>query len=339
MAESLTEPARALLLALEELYIAADEPSCRTIADRISRRVRELPPGSGERVTLSHNTVNKVLRAPHLGSQQHLLAVVACLDGGEVARFQELWIAARKAEPKTARQTAQSGRPAAGAAPQQAAEQECRLGLAEEFFLVNHDREGDAYIGESSLGLGVAGAILIELAQAGLLTVDGRIVVADGAEPAGHPYALFAELVAIAHPEQRDQQLWRWVRDMQGEALRQVSQRLEDAGLVTPVDSRSPLRWLGRKLRYRPSADPAAGVPASSLRRLLTRVEADDVQTVALAALVDATEGHECILVKLPRAQMQQRIGRLAATLPPWIREVVAAVDRAIAERAIKPLP
>ncbi|GAA1609836.1 GPP34 family phosphoprotein [Catellatospora bangladeshensis] len=338
MAESLTEPARALLLALEELYIAADEPSCRTIADRISRRVRELPPGSGERVTLSHNTVNKVLRAPHLGSQQHLLAVVACLHGAEVARFQELWIAARKAEPKNTRQAAQTGR-AAAAAAQSTAEGDGRLGLAEEFFLVNHDRDGDAYIGESSLGLGVAGAILIELAQAGLITVGERVVVDDSADRTGHPYAVFADLIATADPERRDQQLWRWVRDLQAEALRQVSQRLEDAGLVTPEDSRSPLRWLGRKLRYRPSADPAAGAPASSLRRVLTRVEAEDVPTVILAALVDVTEGHECILVKLPRAQMRQRIEGLAATLPPWTREVVAAVDRAIAERAIKPLP
>jgi hypothetical protein len=287
-------------------------------------------------VTLSHNTVNKVLRAPHLGSQQHLLAVVACLHSAEVARFQELWIAARKAEPKSTRQAAQTGR---AAAAQSAAESDGRLGLAEEFFLVNHNREGDAYIGESSLGLGVAGAILIELAQAGLITVGERVVVDDSADRAGHPYSVFADLIATADPERRDQQLWRWVRDLQGEALRQVSQRLEDAGLVTPEDSRSPLRWLGRKLRYRPSTDPAAGAPASSLRRLLTRVEADDVPTVALAALVDVTEGHECILVKLPRAQMRQRIEGLAATLPPWTRDVVAAVDRAIVERAIKPLP
>ncbi len=337
MAESLTEPARELLLALEELYIAADEPSCRTIADRISRRVRELPPGSAERVTLSHNTVNKVLRAPHLGSQQHLLAVVACLQGAEVARFQELWIAARKAEPKSTRQAAQSR--AAAAAAQAAAEAEDRLGLAEEFFLVSHNREGEAYIGESSLGLGVAGAILIELAQAGLITIGERVTVDESADRTGHPYAVFVELITTAHPERREQQLWRWVRDLQAEALRQVSQRLEDAGLVTPEESRSALRWLGRKLRYRPSNDPAAGAPASSLRRLLTRLEGEDVPTVALAALVDVTEGHECILVKLPRVQMKQRIEGLAATLPPGMRDVIAAVDRAIVERAIKPLP
>ena len=73
-----------------------------------------------------------------------------------------------------------------------------------------------------------------------------------------------------------------------------------------------------------------AASPRIRLRYLLDRGEVLDAATATLAALVRATELEPVLLLAAARPQVREQLGHIVETLPPPLRQLVAAVDAAV---------
>ncbi|MFE6286624.1 GPP34 family phosphoprotein [Streptomyces sp. NPDC057877] len=112
---------------------------------------------------------------------------------------------------------------------------------ARDLSLVATDPHNDSVVEQGDLSLALAGAELIDLIDAGAVTLDGDRLVAGGAPPAGDALLLDAAslLTASAPKETVEDWLWRRGRDLAA----RYRGALEDEGLVAPArQRRNPLR-------------------------------------------------------------------------------------------------
>ncbi len=211
--------------------------------------------------------------------------------------------------------------------PQQ---QEAALLLADSLFLLAHDElNGKPRLAASILSLGLAGALLGELALAEKISVRRDAVVVTDPEPpldevAGAVHQRL--LRSVAPRPVRD-----WLLYFADDALGRVAERLTHTGQLTVHPAR-----LGRATRYE-FADPNAGQKvALALCTKVMRRQPLDAPTAMLAGLVGASGlEHPSLFEVRDTAQARRYLQESLQVLhPPTLRALILAT-RALVESAV----
>lgn len=162
--------------------------------------------------------------------------------------------------------------------------------LADELLLLAYNDQGDAEISSSSLNLGLAGSVLLELALAGKFDVDGegKIVVTDAA-PTGDP-VLDESLSTVAN-DKKTRTPRDWVAKLPGDKLHE---RLLDDMVGAGVLNREKdkVLWVFPRTRFPAAQGVEPPQEADARQRLNAALDGPDPvppRTSALAALVQAT--------------------------------------------------
>jgi hypothetical protein len=205
--------------------------------------------------------------------------------------------------------------------------------LAERLLLLVYDDDkGRPGWGQGSPEISISGALLIDLARAGTLQLDGEAVApAPGAAAPTHPL-LTEALQVIREGEPRDAKTW--VNDLRKEMKpleRKTAESLVDRGVLDEERSKA----LGIVDRYRfPTRDPE---PERAVRDHLAAVlleeqqpTGDDVQLIALARAYPRLIGG---LVEKDRRKAAEKkaeaLAEAAGTGNAAVDEVIDDVERA----------
>lgn len=157
--------------------------------------------------------------------------------------------------------------------------------LADEFFLLAlDDRTGRSLLSPRVLGLGLAGALLVELIIERKITVQrDRIVVLDR-QPSADP--LGQRILAHLAGELSEHEVRTWLVYLARDAREQVATRLRRAGHIRQEQVR---RLWRSEVVYPPTDLNAAALPRARLVHSLTRRLPMPWAEVALAGLAVAT--------------------------------------------------
>lgn len=180
------------------------------------------------------------------------------------------------------------------------------LGLAEELTLIAYDDDkGNNRTG--SLPQGLAGALLLELAHAERIGIDGKKVTVLDPTPIGDEFADEA-LATIAADKPRHAQTW--VGKLSKNLLPRVRQKLVDRQILRE-DKRTFLGVI--PYRHYPTVNAAA---ENEVRERLSRAAgngfAHDPRTAALAGLIRATSLHKAALPELSRGDARRAVKAVA---------------------------
>jgi len=206
--------------------------------------------------------------------------------------------------------------------------------LADDLYLMaHHDVTGRPYLQPRATGIGLAGALLAELAMAGLLDVTPQEVTAISPVPPDD--RLLAETLGQVAGEREPHAPGEWLQVLGHTATAGVARRLAGAGFLTELSSRLP--W--RAGRWVPADSDCAFMPLTRARQALDASRPVTAQAAALAGLAAACGLETRLLSYAPPARGRRSPQDAAAMLPPDLRELIAqaqaAVDSAVlAQRA-----
>lgn len=198
--------------------------------------------------------------------------------------------------------------------------------LAEEFFLIAHDdHTGRGLLDADVLAVGLAGAVLAGLVLAGRVTVlDGKVALMDE-RPAGDPIG--DPLIAALRQEGEQRTVRAWIDELRDGLTATVAEDLEARGVIRPVVARQPVHRRPR-VRY-PAVAPVRAVrPRVRLGHALGRAVRVDARTALLAAIVRAT-GLAGWFIDVYGPPVRGQLARISANLPPSLRTLITAVERA----------
>ncbi|HEX3593077.1 MAG TPA: GPP34 family phosphoprotein [Pseudonocardiaceae bacterium] len=209
------------------------------------------------------------------------------------------------------------------------------LWLADEFFLVAHrDYDGRPRLSSSALALGLAGALLVELALHRKLRINTQqleLVVAnpDTPPPDAIAHAVMDQLAA--EPEIR--KISTWLQFLSQTAHQRVAERLVRTGLVQPQTSGPPWR---RTVVYPPLDANEAILPAVRIRSLANSRQRLELSDALLTGLAGATGLDGFLLQDLDsdgRQFLRELLGRLPGPLMCLLAETKAEVGAAVLAR------
>ncbi|MFG6192317.1 GPP34 family phosphoprotein [Nonomuraea sp. JJY05] len=192
-----------------------------------------------------------------------------------------------------------------------------RLPLHEDLYLIAHDQSGKPLIHQSSMALGLAGAVLLEQAISGRVTVAGGHVTVSGDAP-----------VPMADGD---------VRFLIKKEADGLYDRTREALLASGVLVRVSRRRLGMLpyTRYQ-LADIASVVRASSgVRSAVEGWKPPDARCAALCGLVAVLRLEAELYLDQPANRLVGRLREIASAAPPVVGELVAVVDTLVAEAAV----
>jgi hypothetical protein len=185
--------------------------------------------------------------------------------------------------------------------------------LADELVLLAHNDEGAAELSSYSLNLGLAGAVLLDLALAGKFDVDGdgKIVVTD-ATPTGDP-VLDASLSTVAN-DKKTRTPREWVAKLTaGKVHERVLDDMVAAGVFTR--EKDKVLWVFPRTRYRAAHGVRSPQEVDARQRLNAAVEQSPdpapPRTAALAALVQAAGLSGKVFADRKGADVKRRIKEL----------------------------
>jgi hypothetical protein len=200
--------------------------------------------------------------------------------------------------------------------------------VADDLWLLAHnDVTGRPYIQPRPLGLGLAGALLAELALAGAVSVrhDG-ITVMTAHRLLGDELLVRVMRQLAGEPESHP--LADWLAYLGRTAPADVARRLEACGYL--AYTRGVLPWRGR---WMPADSDSAFSPVLRIRAVLDATQQPTTPAVALAGLADAC-GLWFRLAQYTPARAIRPLSRALAQLPPGVHDLVtqthAAVDSAV---------
>lgn len=201
--------------------------------------------------------------------------------------------------------------------------------IANDYFLIVHDEQtGKIRIQERVAGIGLAGALLGELALTGNIRItQGKISVVHPTPP-GDDLAdrVLHQITAEAH----HQDVRTWLRFLSEAAANRVGTRLARTGLVTPIRKR---RLAGSVVRYVSTDLNASGRPAMRLSTQLGR----DFPTSAdamLTGLVAAT-GLSRRVWWDNDSLINHHVQTTVASLPMSLRELLAHTEAAVGDAVL----
>lgn len=196
--------------------------------------------------------------------------------------------------------------------------------LADDLYLMaHHDVTGRPYLQPRATGIGLAGALLAELAAASQIDVTPQEVnVISSAWPSDP--LLRRVLGLIAHERERHT-AGEWLQFVANTATAEVAQRLVASGYLTEVTSRLPWRP-GRRI---PVDSDCAFMPLNRARAALDASRPINVQAATLAGLAAAC-GLETRLLAYAPPRSRRSPQETAALLPARLRELVAQAQATV---------
>lgn len=208
------------------------------------------------------------------------------------------------------------------------------LWLADEFFLIAHrDYDGRPRLSSSALTLGLAGALLIELALHRRIRINPEqlelIVANPDPPPDATAHAVLAHLVA----EPEIMSIAMWLKFLSQTATERVADRLTRAGMVRPQSSGPPWK---RTVLHPPLDANEAILPAVRIRGVASRQQPMELSDALLTGLAAATGLDGFLLQDLDpegRQYLREVIGQLPRPLTCLVVETKAAVGAAVLAR------
>ncbi|WP_155372780.1 GOLPH3/VPS74 family protein [Catellatospora vulcania] len=206
------------------------------------------------------------------------------------------------------------------------------LALADELFVMGHDEySGKPRINHDVLSVGLAAAALGELLIAETLTVDGGRVTGWTAKHNGDPVT--DQIVAQLQKVGPGHRVHQWVEHLRGDIKELVAYRLVGHGAIRRETSRS---FTGRTQTRFPATDPTEATrPVVRLGFLIGRPGDFDPQSALLACIATAIDLN-IVAPTLSPSTVRQRLADLPARLVPGYRDLLAAVDTAVAAVALQ---
>jgi Golgi phosphoprotein 3 GPP34 len=194
--------------------------------------------------------------------------------------------------------------------------------LADELYLIgHHDRTGRPRLQPRATGLGLASALLAELAMADRITIGaGWVATAAGNDPAD---ALGRRLLDLVAAEPEPHGVADWLAALAATAAADVAVRLGDAGYL----ERRPAAW-GRGGRWVPTDSSCAFTPVIRAAGALRPARPLTVPGATLAALADACGLGP--LVMRHAAPGSRSPEEAAAFLPPALQYLIAQTRAAV---------
>lgn len=208
------------------------------------------------------------------------------------------------------------------------------LWLADEFFLIAHrDYDGRPRLNSSALALGLAGALLIELALHRRIRINPQqlelIVANPDPPPDATAHAVLDHLVA----EPEIMSIATWLKFLGQSSTQRVADRLTRAGMVRPQTSGPPWR---RNMLHPPLDANEAILPAVRIRGVAARQQPVELSDALLTGLSAATGLDGFLLQDLDpegRQFLREVIGQLPRPLMCLIAETKVAVGAAVLAR------
>ncbi|MEU7822514.1 GPP34 family phosphoprotein [Catellatospora sp. NPDC049133] len=206
------------------------------------------------------------------------------------------------------------------------------LALADELFVMGHDEySGKPRLNHDVLSVGLAAAALGELMIAETVTVDGGRLTGWTARQNGDP--VIDQIVAQLQQVGPGHRVHQWVEHLRADIKELVGYRLVGHGVVRRETSRS---FTGRTQIRFPATDPTEATRSMvRLGFLLTRPGDFDPQSALLACIANAVD-LTIVAPTLSTATMRQRLAELPGRLVPGYRDLLAAVDSAVAAVALQ---
>jgi len=201
--------------------------------------------------------------------------------------------------------------------------------LADEFFLTAHDDvSGKPRLADRLLGLGLAGALLGELAMQDRIDLRaGAVSVVERTGTASAPSEalgarMFEYLRAEEHPVRT------WLAFFAQTARDDVAARLVDAGLVARHGRKRPWQAGG----WTPTSANAAVLPAAQLVTRLVRGRPLSEQQTVLAGLLRATGLDQAVLWEARHSAPDavRHLGEAVAALKPPLAELIGQTQAAV---------
>jgi hypothetical protein len=208
------------------------------------------------------------------------------------------------------------------------------LWLADEFFLIAHrDYDGRPRINSSALTLGLAGALLIELALHRKIRINPQqlelVVASEDPPPDATAHAVMDQLAA----EPEIMSISTWLKFLGQTSTQRVADRLVRTGMVRPQQIGPPWR---RSMLHPPLDANEAILPAVRIRSVATRRQPVELGDALLTGMAAAT-GLDGFLLQDLDAEGRQFLREVIAQLPRplmcLIAETKAAVGAAVLAR------
>ncbi|MGN9841205.1 GOLPH3/VPS74 family protein [Nonomuraea sp. H19] len=208
-----------------------------------------------------------------------------------------------------------------------------RLPLHQDLFLIAHDQSGKSLIHQSSMALGLATAVLLELA------LDGRVAVARGqvavsghvAPGSGTGDAIADGLLALIAKDPGD--VRSPIKKAAEHAYEQTREALVASGVLVQVTKRR--MGVLPYTRYQ-LADIASVVRASSgARAAVEGWKQPDARCAALCGLVAVLQLEAELYLDQPASRLAGRLRELALASSREVTELVAVAHTLVAEAAV----
>ena len=212
--------------------------------------------------------------------------------------------------------------------------------LAEELLLLAYDDEtGKASVSQIGLDLGMAAAVLIDLALAGRIAMDGNLIIARSATPVGEP---IADAVLAKVAQDSPHTAASWVQRLRHRLRDRVLEDLCARGVMVDVDE-TALEYI--HLHRYPTVDTSIEQDVRTrLAAALSGATPPDERTAALATILAAVRmepslgmtgdeirvTHRKLEEIAAKAGFSGDIDMDVSTVRPSVAMVVAALIRAI---------
>lgn len=205
------------------------------------------------------------------------------------------------------------------------------LPLHQDLYLIAHNEAGKLLTHQSSISLGLAGAVLMELALRGRVAVGrGRVVVTDGT---GVGDEMLDGLLALLARDRDGGDLRFWIRKTAENVYGRTREALVAAGALNAVIKRrlGLLPYVRHQL-----ADITWVVRASSeVRSAAAGAKEPDERCAALCGLVAVLRVESELYLGQPSSRLVPRLRAIADERSPVVRELVGVVDALIDEAAL----
>jgi Golgi phosphoprotein 3 len=212
-----------------------------------------------------------------------------------------------------------------------------KLSLAEELLLLALNDEKGTVLMAGSMGLpyGLAGALLVELVEAGFLRIEGKTLVAARAGSARDE--ILDEVLGVIRSAKRTRDTKYWVGKIgrsAGKIRRKLADRLVDKRILQKEEHRLLLIFPTK--RY-PQTDPMPeyGI-RERVRQALRGMTPPDERTAALISLVHACELTGMLFDKGERREAKRRAKEIGASQPVGsaVARVIEAAKAAVVAAA-----
>jgi len=203
--------------------------------------------------------------------------------------------------------------------------------LADDLYLLaHHDVTGKPYLQPRAVGLGLAGALLGELALCGAIWVRrGELMPVRAIVPDD---GLARQVLAVLAGERDRHPPADWLSFLAATASHRVAARLVRSGYLMPACSRRP--WRGQ--RWVPVDPDCAFAPVVRARAVLDPARRPTTAGTALAGLAAAC-GLGPRILQYGQPGARQRLDAAVCLLTPDLRELVAHTQAAVDAAVLSP--